>query len=299
MSAMLGGQAVMDGVMVRGAASWALALRTRAGEIDVRTFPLPGWRQRRRAWSWPLLRGIAALVESLQIGSRALRLSVEAREPDGAQIPARTWALTLVLGLLFAVGLFFVVPVTLTSLLRDQLASAWAFWLVEGVVRTGVFIAYLVAVSRVPDLRRLFEYHGAEHKAIACLEAGEPLDPLHAHAMPRLHPRCGTTFLLLVMLVAIAVFAPLGLPDWWLLVASRVLGIPLIVGLTFELVRLRIPLVMWPGMQLQRLTTREPSAGQLAVAIAALEAVVVPVPERGLGSARGAAPPAQRSQARA
>jgi uncharacterized protein YqhQ len=261
----------MDGVMMRGDTSWALALRMPDGDIGVRAFPLPAWRRSHRAFGWPVLRGVAALVESLAIGSRALRLSVDARQEE-EPVSAASWALALTLGLLFAVGLFFVVPVTLTSLLH--VGSAWAFWLIEGVVRTSVFLAYLVAVSRMPDLRRLFQYHGAEHKAIACLEAGEPLEPVRAHAHSRLHPRCGTSFLLLVMVVAIFVFAPLGLPEWWLLVASRILGIPLIAGLSFELLRWRVPAVTWPGMQLQRLTTREPDAGQLAVAIAALEAVL-------------------------
>jgi uncharacterized protein YqhQ len=149
------------------------------------------------------------------------------------------------------------------------------------VLRTTIFVGYLAALSRLPDLRRLFEYHGAEHKAIACHEAGAPLEPAVAQRFPRLHPRCGTTFLLVVMVVAVLVFAPLGLLPWPLLLASRILGVPLIAGLSFELIkwaarnrgRRWVRAVMWPGMQLQRLTTREPDPAQLAVAIAALDAV--------------------------
>jgi uncharacterized protein YqhQ len=271
----------MDGVMMRGASTWALALRTPEGDIAVRSFPLPALRLRHRVLRWPVLRGVMALAESLAIGTRALRLSIDARQ-DEAPVSAASWAGALVLGLAFALGLFFVVPVGLTSLLRDQLGSAWAFWLVEGIVRTAIFLGYLVAVSRVADLRLLFQYHGAEHKAIACLEAAEPLTPMAAQRHARLHPRCGTSFMLVVMVVAIFVFAPLGLPEWHLLVASRLLGIPLIVGLSFEVIRWagrhggtrRVRAVLWPGLQLQRLTTREPDAGQLAVAIAALEAVL-------------------------
>jgi uncharacterized protein YqhQ len=181
-----------------------------------------------------------------------------------------------------AIGLFFVVPVALTSLIKDRLDSATLFWVVEGGVRTAIFLGYLGLLSRQKDLRRVFEFHGAEHKVIACYEAGEPLEPVRAARFSRLHPRCGTSFLLLVMIVAIFVFAPLGLPAWYLLLATRILGVPLIAGLSFELIKLAgrhrnrgwMRVLMWPGMQLQKLTTREPDTAQLAVAIAALEAVL-------------------------
>jgi uncharacterized protein YqhQ len=147
------------------------------------------------------------------------------------------------------------------------------FWVVEGGVRTAIFLGYLALLSRQKDLRRVFEFHGAEHKVIACYEAGEPLEPARAARFSRLHPRCGTSFLLLVMIVAIFVFAPLGLPAWYLLLATRILGVPLIAGLSFELIKLAgrhrnrgwMRGLMWPGMQLQKLTTREPaSAGGCA-----------------------------------
>ena len=184
--------------------------------------------------------------------------------------------------LLFAVGLFFVVPVGLPSLVKDQLGSALLFWLVEGVIRTAIFLGYLGLLSRLRDLRRVFEYHGAEHKVISCFEAGEPLEPENAQRFSRLHPRCGTWFLLMVMIVAIFVFAPIGLPAWYVLVPTRILGVPLIAGLSFELIKWAgrnrptgwVRAIMWPGMQLQRLTTREPDHEQLAVAIASLEAVL-------------------------
>ena len=128
-------------------------------------------------------------------------------------------------------------PVGLTSLFKDQLGSAFLFWLVEGVLRTSIFLGYLWLLSRMRDLRRVFEYHGAEHKTISCYEAGLPLTPENAQRFSRLHPRCGTSFLLIVMIVAIFVFAPLGLPAWYLLVASRILGVPLIAGLSFEVIK--------------------------------------------------------------
>jgi uncharacterized protein YqhQ len=286
----VGGQAVMEGVMMRGVSTWAVATRQPDGGIDVRSFPLVSWTKRHRALRWPVIRGVVALVESLNIGFKALGMSANAQlDEDEEPISGVMWAGTIVVALAFAVGLFFVVPVGLTSLFKDQLGSAFLFWLVEGILRTAIFLAYLALASRVPDLRRVFEYHGAEHMTISAFEAGEPLTPESAQRFSRLHPRCGTSFLLIVMIVAIFVFAPLGLPAWYLLLASRILGVPLIAGLSFEVIKWagrnrRTPWVqrlMWPGMQLQKLTTRAPDHAQLAVAIAAMEAVLAVEDPRG------------------
>ncbi len=192
------------------------------------------------------------------------------------------WAGAVVVALCFAIGLFFVVPVGLTSLIKHQLGSSVAFWAVEGTVRTAIFIGYLFLLSRLADLRRVFEYHGAEHKVISCYEASDRLVPERAKLYSRLHPRCGTSFLLVVMIVAIFVFAPIGLPAWWVLVLTRIVGLPVIAGLSFELIKWAgrnrsrpvVKAIMYPGLQLQRLTTREPDLDQLAVAISALESVL-------------------------
>ncbi|HZU40636.1 MAG TPA: DUF1385 domain-containing protein, partial [Solirubrobacteraceae bacterium] len=165
---------------------------------------------------------------------------------------------------------------------KHQLGSSLLFWLVEGALRTGIFLGYLALLARMRDLRRVFEYHGAEHKAISCYEAQDELSPARAQLYSRLHPRCGTSFLLVVMIMAIFVFAPVGLPAWWILVITRVLGVPVIAGLSFEVIRWAgrnrsrrwVRAVMFPGLQLQKLTTREPDLDQLAVAIAALQAVL-------------------------
>jgi uncharacterized protein YqhQ len=224
-----------------------------------------------------------ALVESLAIGLRALGISANAQLPESEQqISSRVWGGTIVIALAFSIGLFFVVPVGLTSLIKHQLGSPVAFWAVEGVIRTGIFLGYLVLLSRLKDLRRVFEYHGAEHKVISCFEADDELTPERAKLYSRLHPRCGTSFLLLVMIVAIFVFAPIGLPAWWVLVITRIVGVPLIAGLSFELIKWAgrnrrrpwVKALMWPGMQLQKLTTREPDLAQLEVSIAALKAVL-------------------------
>jgi uncharacterized protein YqhQ len=301
----VGGQAVLEGVMMRGVSSWAVAVRkpsdeqlaarraggeqavdpTEAalGPIDVRAFALTSLLARHRVLRLPVLRGVVALGESLRIGFRALGISANAQLGEEEQeLSGAVWAVTVLLGVLLAVGLFFVVPVGLTSLVKDQLGSGWLFWLVEGLLRTAIFLAYLTLLSRLRDLRRLFQYHGAEHKTISCHEAGLALTPANAQRFSRLHPRCGTSFLLVVMIVAIFVFAPIGLPAWYWLVATRVLGVPVIAGISFELIKLTgrhrsrgwAKVVMWPGLQLQRLTTREPDLQQLAVAVAAMEAVL-------------------------
>jgi uncharacterized protein YqhQ len=288
----IGGQAVLEGVMMRGISTWAVAVRKPLpegssedlGEIATESFPLTSKLQTHRWLRLPIIRGVVALVESLGIGFKALGISANAQldEEEEEEISGGVWAGTIVIALLFAVGLFFVVPVGLTSLIKDSLDSSVLFWLVEGVVRTAIFLGYLVLLSRMRDLRRVFEYHGAEHKTISCYEAGLELTPENAQRFSRLHPRCGTSFLLIVMIVAIFVFAPIGLPAWYWLLATRILGVPLIAGLSFEVIKFAgrnrrrrwVKALMWPGMQLQLLTTREPDLDQLAVAIAALEAVL-------------------------
>jgi uncharacterized protein YqhQ len=303
----VGGQAVLEGVMMRGIKTWAVAVRKPSeqqlaehggealapdeaaeGEIAVATHELDSWLRRHRLLRFPVIRGVVALAESLKVGFSALGYSANAQLPEGeAEISSGAWVGTVVVSVVLAIGLFFLVPVGITSLIKDQLGSSFLFWLVEGLVRTGIFLGYLLLLSRVRDLRRVFEYHGAEHKTISCFEAGLPLTPANAERFSRLHPRCGTTFLLIVMVIAIFVFAPIGLPAWYWLLLTRVLGVPVIAGLSFELIKLSgkhrrrrwVRAVMWPGIQLQYLTTREPDRSQLAVAIAALEAVLKAEPD--------------------
>jgi uncharacterized protein YqhQ len=295
----VGGQAVLEGVMMRGVSTWAVAVRkalpeqldddgldpeeAALGEIEVQTFPLTSVMKKHRALRWPIVRGVVALGESLVIGFKALGISANAQLPEDEEpISGGLWVGTVVVAILLAVGLFFVVPVGLTSLIKDQLNSSLLFWLVEGVLRTGIFLGYIVLISRLRDLRRVFEYHGAEHKTISCYEAGLELTPENAQRFSRLHPRCGTSFLLIVMIVAIFVFAPIGLPAWYFLVATRIIGVPLIAGISFEIIKFAgrnrrkrwVRTVMWPGLQLQKLTTREPDLDELAVAIAAMNAVL-------------------------
>jgi uncharacterized protein YqhQ len=313
----LGGQAVLEGVMMRGVRHWAVAVRKPAdedalGEIEVTMSPLSSALARHRWLRVPVLRGIVALGGSLAIGFKALGISANAQLPeaeaqaegearaegeawaegeaqaegetreDPQEISSAMWVGTVIVAMAFAIGLFFLLPLGLTSLVKGQLHSSALFWIVEGVVRTAIFLAYMVALSRVPSLRRVFEYHGAEHKTISCFEAGLALTPPNAQRFSRLHPRCGTSFLLIVMVVSIFVFGAVGMPAWYWLIATRILGVPVIAGISFEIIKFAgrnrrrrwVQVVMWPGLKLQLLTTREPDLDQLEVAIAALQAVL-------------------------
>jgi len=296
----VGGQAVLEGVMMRGVRTWAVAVRKPLasdrdetgevdpergahGDIEVEVSPLEPWVRRNRLYRLPVVRGVVALAESLAVGFKALSASANAQlTEDEEPLSTGMWFGTVVAALALAIGLFFVIPVALTSLIKDWLDSSVLFWLVEGVVRTAIFLGYLWLLAHMRDLRRVFEYHGAEHKTIACYEAEDELVPERAALYSRLHPRCGTSFLLIVMIVAIFIFAPIGLPAWYWLVLTRILGVPLIAGLSFEIIKFAgrnrrrpwVQTLMWPGMQLQKLTTREPDLEQLAVAIAAMDAVL-------------------------
>jgi uncharacterized protein YqhQ len=328
----VGGQAVLEGVMMRGVAHWAVAVRTPSeaqlesadympgqaaeGEIQITTFPLTSALRRHRILRLPIVRGVVALGGSLLVGFRALEISANAQlageppaqseldrnraeapaegeEPEQDGISSGVWVGTIVVAVALAIGLFFVIPVALTSLVKHQLGSPVLFWVVEGVLRTSIFLGYLFLLSRVHSLRRVFEYHGAEHKTISCFEAGLALTPANCQRFSRLHPRCGTSFLLVVMIVAIFVFAPLGLPAWYWLLLTRILGVPLIAGISFELIKFAgrnrrrrwVRAVMWPGLKLQLLTTREPDLEELAVAIASLEAVLALEPPGALSAA--------------
>lgn len=286
----VGGQAVLEGVMMRGPSLWSVAVRLPSthpddpGGIAVATEPVRSVLPRHRLLRLPIVRGAVSLVESMAIGVRSLGYSANLAAPGEAPpLTGIRWAGTVAAGLALAAGLFFLLPATITKLAFDaQLQNGTAFVATEKLLRLTIFISYLVAVAQLPHLQRVFQYHAAEHQTIACLEAGQPLTPTNAAAFPRLHPRCGTSFMFLVMVVSFAVFAPLGnLPLGWLLL-SRLLGIPLIAGIAFELIKWTgrhrslwlARVVTWPGMQLQRLTTRPCTSEQLAVAIAALSAVL-------------------------
>lgn len=277
-----GGQAVIEGVMMRGPASWAVAVRLPDRRIVVDERPAGSVTARYPVLKWPLLRGIVVLMESLVVGIRALSLSASWALGEEEEISTRELVLTIGTALLLAVFLFIVLPAGAVHLAARWVPGSVLQNLVEGVVRIAVFLAYVLAISRLPDIRRVFEYHGAEHKVINAYEAGEELRVERVQLYSTFHPRCGTSFLLIVMVVSIFVFSLLGEQELWWRVLSRVLLLPVVAGISYELLKLSARyersflggLIAAPGKYLQRLTTREPDDDQVEVAIRALGAVL-------------------------
>src|ERR671919_1273995 len=282
MAAMIGGQAVLEGVMMRSPSNWSLAVRKPNGAIAEVAFPISSPMARHRLLRLPVIRGVVALGESLAIGFRALAISANyaaQEEDDEGEVQtelsrgAILFAFAIAIG--FAIALFKVTPALITSWLPIE--TTGVFVVVEGVIRVAIFIAYIVLISLLPDLRRVFQYHGAEHKAINAYEAGEELEPERVQRFSLIHPRCGTAFLLWVMVVAIFVYAFLGRPEWYWLIASRIVLLPLIAGIAYELIRFAgkhstnriLMTLLAPGLWLQRLTTREPTLDQIEVSISA------------------------------
>ena len=281
--AQVGGQAVIEGVMMRGVDWWSLAVRRPDDTIGVHEYPLVSYQKKYWVLRWPIIRGMVALVESLVIGVRALTISAnESLGEEEEELGKKEIGITLIIAFAFAVGLFFLAPLFLTGLMQDFIGKGFWFWLVEGCVRVAIFLAYLFIVTQIKDLRRVFEYHGAEHMSIHALEHGDPLTVANVEKYKTLHLRCGTSFLLIVLVVSIFVFAFVGRPVWYLLILSRIVLIPLIAGISYEIIRFAgrhetnpvIRVVMAPGLALQWMTTKHPDSSQIEVAIAALEKVI-------------------------
>jgi uncharacterized protein YqhQ len=288
MSAPIGGQAVLEGVMMRGPSNWSLAVRKPDGEIAQVNNEINSMMARHRIFRLPVIRGIIALGESLAIGFRALAISANyaaQEEGDDEEVSTEIGRGALIFAFVIAIGfallLFKVTPALLTSWLPIE--TTGLFVVVEGLIRVTLFIVYLVLISFLPDLKRVFQYHAAEHKAINAYEAGDELEPERVQRHSLIHPRCGTAFLLWVMVIAIFVFAFFGRPAWYWLIATRILLLPLIAGLAYELIRFAgkhqgnraLMTLLAPGLWLQRLTTREPSLDQIEVSIRALREVLV------------------------
>jgi uncharacterized protein YqhQ len=287
MAVSYGGQAVLEGVMMRSASNWAVAVRTPEGDITEIVHDISSPMSRRKFWRLPIIRGVIALGESLAIGFRALAISanVATQETDEngeikTVITRGQIIFSFSVAIVFALMLFKVGPALLTSWLPVD--STGSFVVVEGLIRVAVLIGYILLVSLLPDLRRVFQYHGAEHKTIHALEAGEELTTENVQKHSLIHPRCGTAFLLYVMVIAIFVFAFVGRPDWQWLILSRIAFLPLIAGLAYEVIRYAgkhqdnrfLMTLLAPGMWLQRLTTRQPDDQQVEVSIRALQRVL-------------------------
>src|SRR5215470_12576443 len=283
----VGGQAVLEGVMMRGPGNWAVAVRTPSGEIAQVSRPIDSAMARHVFFRLPIVRGVMALGESLAIGFRALAISAnyaQQQEGEDGEVDTELSRGALIFAFLIAIGFAVAVFKVGPALITDQLPirTGEYFVVVEGLIRVAMFVGYLALISLLPDLRRVFQYHAAEHKAINAYEAGEPLEPEIAQRYSLIHPRCGTAFLLWVMVLAVFVFAFFGRPSLEYLILERILLLPVIAGLAYELIRFAgkhrdnriLNVFLTPGLWLQRLTTRQPSLDQLEVSIRALREVL-------------------------
>ena len=275
-----GGQAVIEGVLMRGPRHWAVAARKPDGEIVLVEEPLTSRIYTSAVWARPFLRGIAGLVEMMHLGTRAIRWSANLQaEALGIQLSKRAMRISMSISVLLALGLFFGLPLVTAGLLHKG-DRGLGFGLVEGLARGVIVVGYLSVISMVPSIARLFQYHGAEHKTINCFESGAPVDVEHVRQASRLHPRCGTGFIVVVVFVSLVVLAPLaGLPLPFLIL-SRLVFIPVIAAISYEAIRLLARIrgtgagrfLLIPVLACQRLTTREPDDSMIEVAIVALSA---------------------------
>lgn len=277
----VGGQAVIEGVMMRDAHRTATAVRLPSGEIDVETRTVSSIRDRYPVLNLPLIRGSVIMVESLIIGMRALSFSAQAAGEEDEQMTKKEIAMTILFALVLASILFIVIPTGAAHLAAAYTDDPIVFNLIEGGIRLMVFLLYIWGISFMGGIRRVFQYHGAEHKTIHCYEAGEPLTVENVQKFPRLHPRCGTNFLLIVMVVAIVFHVFFGWPDLWLRILSRLAILPVVAGVSYEIIRFAgrsenhlVHILITPGLWLQYLTTRPPADEMVEVAIESLKAVL-------------------------
>lgn len=280
----VGGQAVIEGVMMRGKTHVAVAVRQPDGEIAVDVRPVNSISDRYPILKKPFLRGVVSLVESLVMGMKALAYSAQASGEDDEKLDSKDMALTIAVSAGLAILLFIVIPTWSMRFLTGITQDHMALNLAEGVLRMAIFLAYIAAISSMNDIQRVFQYHGAEHKTIYTYEAGLPLKVENVRPFSTLHPRCGTNFLMIVMLISMFIFTFLGWPNILERIASRILLMPVIAGVSYELIRYAgahtdnplVRIAITPGLLLQKLTTRQPDDSQIEVAIASLKAVVPP-----------------------
>ncbi|MDP9330448.1 MAG: DUF1385 domain-containing protein [Actinomycetota bacterium] len=280
-SHLYGGQAVLEGVMMRGAGHWALAVRKPSGDIHIESHEIRSIVARHPLLSKPFLRGVIVLGQSVTIGVKALMIAAGQASDEDVELSSRQVGLALAVAAVLFVGVFVLGPAALFTWIQRRGGNGVVVNVSEGVFRVALFVGYLWLIGRTKDVHRVFEYHGAEHKTIAAYEHQKPLDPAEVDRFPKEHVRCGTNLLIIVMIVTIFVFTLVGTPGIAWRLGSRVLAIPLIAGLSYEALRLgaRFPnsavmrALMTPGIWLQKITTQEPDLGQIEVAIASFQEV--------------------------
>jgi uncharacterized protein YqhQ len=283
----VGGQAIMEGVLMRSPNFWGMAVRTPTGDMDLRAERFRSVTRRSKLFRLPIIRGALSLGETLWLGMKALTISTNIALGEEEELSKKEIAGTLIFALVLGLGLFLVAPVLgtkgLGSFLGNSIENPVIFNLVEGFIRIAIFIAYLLVITFVSkDIKRFFAYHGAEHKAIKVYERGEELIPQNARKLDTSHVRCGTSFVLYVLVLSILIFSLLGVQGWLYMLVSRIIVIPIVAGLAFEFIMWSArhqdsPLVrtlVWPGLQMQKLTTREPSDDMVEVAMASLGKVL-------------------------
>lgn len=276
----IGGQALIEGVMMRGPKYTAMAVR-KNGEIIIKREENHSLADKYTFFKLPFLRGMLSLIEMLVIGIQALSYSASVVGEEDEQLTSRDIIIALLSAFGFAVLLFIIIPTFAVKFIGGSIQNPILLNLIEGLIRIAIFIIYLVIISRMNDIRRVFEYHGAEHKAVHCYEHDEKLIPANASKYKTLHPRCGTSFIMVVMVISILLFSFLGWPGIIERILSRILLLPVVAGISYEFIRLAgksqapwVKFISMPGMWLQKLTTREPDESQLEVAIAALKSVL-------------------------
>lgn len=297
----IGGQAVIEGVMMRGKKMYAMAVRTPDGTLAVEKKDIDDVFSRYKIFKYPIFRGIASFIQSLIIGTKIIMRSTqlagleeetdENTEPSkfekalqkmfGDKLTDVLIYISVAVSLVFSIGLFFVLPVFIGSLLRPILPGTWALGIAEGLIRIAIFLLYLFLVSRMKEIKRVFQYHGAEHKTINCFEHGEELTVENVKKYTRLHKRCGTSFLLIVMIISMVVFFFIRTDTIWLRLVSRILLVPFVAGISYEVIRWAgrsdspvVKIVSAPGLCLQKITTAEPDGSQIEAAIAAMKGVL-------------------------
>ncbi len=277
-----GGQAVLEGVMMRGRDHWAIAVRKPSGDMHIEGHGIESIAKRFRIFRVPGFRGIIALGQALGIGIKALTISANQSAEDEEKLTPRQMAFSMTIALVIFIGVFVVFPAVVSNFAKERVSSGILLNVAEGVFRVLLFLGYLWLIGRMKEIRRVFQYHGAEHKTIAAYEHDAPLEPSEVDKFSTLHVRCGTNFLLIVMILTIFVFALFGTPGLAWRIGSRLLAIPLIAGLAFELLRLGakyhrslvMRVLMAPGLWLQKITTKPPSEDQIEIAIASFNKVL-------------------------
>jgi len=278
----IGGQAVIEGVMMRSRNFWSLAVRRPDKTISTRIFNNRSITAKNRFLGFPFVRGVVNLVDSMALGFRALSYSVNEATEEDIQFSRKEMTIAIAIAVIFAVGVFFVLPTLIGRSFSSYFPNTILYNLMEGLVRIALFLGYILLVSQLKDIKRIFQYHGAEHKTIQAYESGEDINLDNVRKHTTVHVRCGTSFLLIVMVVAILVFSFLGRPSLPLRILYRVLLIPVVAGISYELIKLAgkfskyriVNILFYPGLLLQKITTREPDDSQLEVAISSFNRVI-------------------------